>query len=118
MIAAQIPWEAVEEFPAFFAALRARCDRITLIANSIGAFFSMSALDAALVDEALLISPIEDMKKLIGNMMRWANVTEQMLAERLEIPTEFGETLSWNYLCYVRASDRVARAHPHSVRSA
>ena len=100
---AQTPWEAIEEFPAFFAGLRARCDRITLIANSIGAFFSMSALSAALVDEALLISPVVDMEKLIGNMMRWANVTEQMLAERLEIPTEFGETLSWNYLCYVRA---------------
>ena len=26
-----------------------------------------------------------------------------MLAERLEIPTDFGETLSWSYLCYVRA---------------
>lgn len=36
-------------------------------------------------------------------MMQWANVTEQELAEKLEIPTAFGETLSWNYLRYVRA---------------
>ena len=36
---AQAPWEAREEFPQFFAAQRARCGRLTLIANSIGAFF-------------------------------------------------------------------------------
>lgn len=34
--------------------------------------------------------------------MIWADVTEQDLAKKLEIPTEFGETLSWNYLTYVR----------------
>ena len=54
---AQSPWEAEAEFPPFFAAQRKRCDRLTLIANSIGAFFSMSALDAAQAlrhrDEAL-----------------------------------------------------------------
>lgn len=36
---AQSPWETEAEFPPFFAAQRKRCDRLTLIANSIGAFF-------------------------------------------------------------------------------
>ena len=54
------------------------------------------------MDRAFFISPVVDMEKLIGDMMVWANVTEQELAEKLEIPTDFGETLSWNYLCYVR----------------
>ena len=36
---AQAPWEATEEFPGFFAALRKRCEKLTLVANSIGAFF-------------------------------------------------------------------------------
>ena len=98
---AQTPWEAKEEFPQFFAELRRRCDRLTLIANSIGAFFSLSSLDV-LVDDAYLISPVVDMEKLIGDMMTWANVTEQQLEERREIATDFGETLSWRYLCYVR----------------
>ena len=62
----------------------------------------MSSLDEALIDRAYLISPVVDMEKLIGNMMMWAGVTEQELAEKKEIPTEFGETLSWNYLTYVR----------------
>lgn len=99
---AQTPWEAKEEFPPFFAALRQRCDSLTLIANSIGAFFSLSALDETLVDAAYLISPVADMEKLIRSMMAGADVTEQELVEKQEIPTPFGETLSWRYLCYVR----------------
>ena len=99
---AQTPWEAKEEFPPFFAALRQRCGSLTLIANSIGAFFSLSALDETLVDAAYLISPVADMEKLIRSMMAGADVTEQELAEKQEIPTPFGETLSWQYLCYVR----------------
>lgn len=71
---AQAPWEAREEFPQFFVAQRARCGRLTLIANSIGAFFS---LDETLADAADLISPVVDMEKLICNMMKWANVTER-----------------------------------------
>ena len=98
---AQTPWEAKEEFPQFFAELRKRCDRLTLISNSIGAFFSLSSLDG-LVDDTYLISPVVDMEKLIGDMMTLANVTEQRLEERREIATDFGETLSWRYLCYVR----------------
>ena len=99
---ATTPWEAKEEFPQFFTDQWERCDRLTLVANSIGAFFSMSALDESLVDEVYFISPVVDMERLIGNMMLWAGVTEQELAEKQEIPTDFGETLSWNYLTYVR----------------
>ena len=100
---AQTPWEAKEEFAHFFAEKRRRCDRLTLIANSIGAFFSMMSLDTVLVDRAYLISPVVDMEKLMENMMLWANVTERELEKKQEIPTKFGETLSWRYLCYVRA---------------
>ena len=99
----QTPWEAKEEFPAFFARQRRRCDRISLIANSIGAFFAMSAPDETPVDRAYFISPVVDMENLIGNMMKWAHVTEGELEKKREIPTDFGETLSWEYLCYVRA---------------
>lgn len=103
----QTPWEAGEEFPAFFAAQRQCCGRLTLIANSIGAYFSLSALDEMLVDRAYFISPVVDMETLILDMMRFSNVTEAELAECAEIATDFGETLSWRYLCY-------AREHPVS----
>ena len=98
----QTPWDAKKEFLAFFTEQRGRCEHLTLVANSIGAFFALSSLDETLVDNALFISPIVDMENLICNMMQWSNVTEQELAEKREIATDFGETLSWEYLCYVR----------------
>lgn len=99
---AQTPWDAAEEFSRFFAEQRRHCVSLTLIANSIGAFFSMNSQSEALIDKAYFISPIVNMENLIGNMMKWAGVTEEELAEKSLIPTEFGETLSWEYLCYVR----------------
>lgn len=99
---AQTPWEAKGEFQRFFAEQRNRCESLSLIANSIGAFFSMNSLDKPLVDRDCFISPVVDMEALIKNMMAWASVTERELAEKSEIPTAFGETLSWKYLCYVR----------------
>ena len=98
----QTPWEAKKEFVAFFAEKKKQCKHLTLIANSIGAFFALSSLDQTLVDRAYFISPIVDMENLICNMMQWSNVTEQELAEKREIATNFGETLSWEYLCFVR----------------
>lgn len=35
-------------------------------------------------------------------MMGWAGVTEEALRARGEIPTSFGQTLSWDYLVWVR----------------
>ena len=109
---AQTPWEAKEEFLRFFAGQRERCGSLVLVANSIGAYFSMCASAETLIDRAYFISPIVDMEKLICKMMAWAGVTEQELAEKSEIPTEFGETLSWNYLCYVREHPLYWRVPP------
>ena len=96
------PWDAKEEFERFWSEQSKDYDSIILIANSIGAFFSLSSLAEAGIDEAYLISPIVNMEKLIQDMMMWANVTEKELSEQLEIDTDFGEKLSWEYLCYVR----------------
>ncbi|NCC07702.1 MAG: alpha/beta hydrolase [Clostridia bacterium] len=96
------PWEAQKEFSDFYDSYSKEYDSIIIIANSIGAFFSLSSLADKQIDEALLISPIVDMEKLICDMMIWANVSEKELSERKEIVTNFGETLYWEYLCYVR----------------
>lgn len=99
---AQNPWEAKSEFSSFFDLHSKGYESVVLIANSIGAFFSMSSLAEKKISQALLISPIVNMEKLITDMMTWANVTEDALRSKGEIPTAFGETLSWAYLCYVR----------------
>ena len=99
---AQKPWEARDEFPAFFDAACIGCKTMTLIANSIGAFFAMHALADRKIDYAFFISPIIDMEHIIADIMKRANVTEGELCELKEIPTSFSETLSWEYLSYVR----------------
>lgn len=88
---AQNPWEAQKEFSSFFEVHSQVYDSVTLIANSIGAFFSMSALTEQQIAQAILISPVVNMEKLIVDMMMWANVTEEELRIKKEIPTEFGE---------------------------
>ena len=99
---AQTPWEAKEEFPELFRGLCRGYDSVSVIANSIGAFFTMSALADQRIERAFFISPVVNMEKLILDMMSWANVSEEELRARKEIETAFGETLSWEYLCYVR----------------
>lgn len=98
----QTPWEAKIEFPKFFEYHSNEYASITLIANSIGAFFAMNSLSEKNISKALFISPIVDMEKLITDMLMWSNVNEKELQSKKLIPTEFGETLSWDYLCYVR----------------
>lgn len=96
------PWEAKEEFQHFFDSIRMKYKTVSIVANSIGAFFTMHALADRNIEKAFLISPIVNMEKLISDMMIWANVTENQLQKEKEIETNFGETLSWKYLCYVR----------------
>ncbi len=62
----------------------------------------MYTLQACGIERALFISPVLDMECLILDMMSLANISEKDLCEKGEIPTEFGETLSWKYLCFVR----------------
>ncbi len=96
------PWETGKEIRTAVEKLHTDHDNVSLIANSIGAFFSMNAGLSGLIRNAYFISPIVDMEKLIGDMMIWANVSEAELRSKGTIHTEFGEDLSWDYLCYVR----------------
>ena len=96
------PWESGEEIREAVTKLRAEYDSVTLIGNSIGAFFSMNARINTMIRCAYFISPVVDMEQLILNMMTRAKVTEKDLEEKGKIPTSFGEDLSWEYLRYVR----------------
>ncbi|MBQ9522148.1 MAG: alpha/beta hydrolase [Oscillospiraceae bacterium] len=91
------PWEARDEFRRF-----AEHDHSIVVANSIGAFFAMHALGDTPIERAYFISPVVDMERLITDMLQWAGVTERDLMEQGTIETSFGETLSWEYLTWVR----------------
>ncbi len=96
------PWETGNEIREIVRDLYKKYDNVLLIANSIGALFSMYGGLDAYVKQAFFISPVVDMEKLILDMMQWAQVTEEELEEKGVIHTEFGEDLSWEYLSYVR----------------
>jgi len=97
------PWETGKEIRIAVEELKNRYENVVLIANSIGAFFSMNADIDEMIKKAFFISPIVNMEKLITDMMKWANVTEQELESKGVIHTDFGEDLSWEYLSYVRS---------------
>ncbi len=96
------PWETGREIREAAEGLKKGHDGIILVANSVGAYFSMHAGIGAMIRRAYFISPIVDMEKLILDMAAWAGVTEKELEARKRIATSFGEELSWEYLCYVR----------------
>ena len=96
------PWDTGREIRTAVEQLAEKGEKIILIANSIGAFFSMNAGIDELIQRAYFISPIVDMERLILDMMKWANVTEAELEAQGVIHTEFSEDLSWEYLRYVR----------------
>lgn len=96
------PWETGAEIRSAVTKLKREYRSITLIANSIGAFFCMNAGIGGMTERAYFISPVVDMERLIRDMMMQAGVTEEQLKEKGVAETAFGETLSWEYLCYVR----------------
>lgn len=103
------PWDTGKEIRQAVEKLAGEGKSVTLLANSIGAYFAMSAGIDALLRKAYFISPVVDMERLICNMMTWAGVSEEELRQKQVIPTAFGEDLNWDYLCYVRS-------HPISWR--
>ena len=103
-----VPWEVVTELQAVYGFARQHWKRIRLYGSSIGAYFSLLAFRDAKLEKSLFVSPILDMEKLICDMMGWAGVTREQLQQAGEIPTAFGETLSWKYLTYA-AEHRITK---------
>ena len=73
----------------------------------------MNALSDKQIEKAYFVSPVVNMEKLITNMMFWANVTEDKLRDKKEIKTSFGETLSWDYLCYAKENPIIWKIPTH-----
>ncbi len=103
------PWETGAEIRKAVETLSGSYDDITLIANSIGAFFSLYADIDRLICRAYFISPLVDMEQMILSLLQQTGATEDDLRRHGTLPAPFGETLAWDELCYVRT-------HPVSWR--
>lgn len=97
-----VPWKIVPELHQVYGSVKHRYKQIALHATSIGAWFGMLAFSNEPLVQALLVSPILDMERLIENMMQWAGVTKERLQKDKVILTNFGKTLSWQYLTWVQ----------------
>lgn len=95
------PWEAGREIGDAVRQFRDAGASVTLVANSIGAYFSLHAGIDDLLRKAYFISPVADMERLIRERMARADVTEAELASRGVVPTDAGDALSWEYLRFV-----------------
>ncbi|ALQ35862.1 alpha/beta hydrolase [Fusobacterium hwasookii] len=98
----EYPEDFQKELSIFIDNIYAKYKKISIIANSIGAYFIMVSLTNKHIEKAFFISPIVDMEKLITDMMLLENITEEELYKKKEIKTSFGETLSWEYLTFIR----------------
>lgn len=105
-----LPWEAVPELQKVMQYAKSNWRHISVRATSIGAWFSLLAFSGERLERCLFVSPLLDMTDMIGTLMELAGVSEERLKAEKEIPTEFGQTLSWDYLCY-------ARSHPVGAES-
>ena len=70
------PKETGKEIHAFLKSLKPRYKNIILIANSIGAFFSLHADLNSLVQKAYFISPIVSLEGFVCDQPEWMNLGE------------------------------------------
>ncbi len=96
------PWIMKETLLEKYRELKEPGTEIEVIANSLGAWFTMLALGQEDVRRAYFISPMVDMNRFITDRMALEGVSEEELREKGEIPTKFGQPLSWEYLTFVR----------------
>lgn len=79
---------------------QALSNHMNLFGCSLGAYFGMLAYQNEPIEQALFLSPVVDMKRLIENMMMWFDVDKERLEREKKVQTPI-QTLSWDYYQYV-----------------
>ena len=95
-------WNCVRDLNAVMNHARTLSDKISLFACSMGVYFSLLAYKGVPLKQSLFLSPVLDMERIITNMMKWFDVSEERLKAEKEIPTPAGQTLYWDYYTYVK----------------
>lgn len=90
-------------------------NNISVFACSMGAYFSLLAYSNETLKQSLFLSPVVNMDRIINNMMTWFSISEDRLKTEKEIPTPIGQTLYWDYYCYVKEHPIVTWKNPTSI---
>ena len=94
---------------------RSLSNDISVFACSMGAYFSLLAYRNEPLKQCLFLSPVVDMERIIDNMMTWFSVSEDRLKIEKEISTPIGQTLYWDYYCYVKEHPIAIWNNPTSI---
>lgn len=89
--------------------------QVSLFACSMGAYFSLLACRDLSVRQSLFLSPVVDMKRLIDSMMKGFGVSLERLRAEQEIALPIGQTLYWDYYCYVQDNPVTAWESPTAI---
>lgn len=92
---------ASPEVLAFTQLARSQSTEVSLLANSIGAYFSLCDTPAGTFKHAWLVSPLIDLEYYIRDVMAEYLVTEEQLAAETVIDTPRA-VLEWSYLRFVQ----------------
>lgn len=103
----------VEDLWKVGAYARGRAARLRLFGCSMGAYFGMVAYREEPLQQALFLSPVVDMGRLIRQMMEWFQVSEAQLQRERVVATP-AKALSWQDYQYVLAHP-VQWTHPTAL---
>jgi hypothetical protein len=92
----------VEELCTVMEYAKTKATHISLFGCSMGAYFSLLAYQDETLDQAIFLSPVVDMERIIQNMMTWFSISVERLQAEQEIATPIGQPLYWDYYCYVK----------------
>jgi alpha-beta hydrolase superfamily lysophospholipase len=87
----------------------------SVFACSMGVYFSLLAYRYEPLRQCLFLSPVVNMERIINNMMAWFNISESNLKAEKEVSLPIGQTLYWDYYCYVREHPITAWNSPTSI---
>ncbi len=106
---------AVQDLNAIMSYAKQISEDISVFACSMGVYISLMAYNGAPLRQALFLSSLVDMERMISNMMTWFNVSEERLKAEQEVATPIGLTLYWDYYCYVKENPVTAWNAPTSI---
>jgi putative alpha/beta hydrolase len=94
------PMDASPEVRAFARLARSQSTEVSLLANSIGAYFSLCDTPAGTFERAWMVSPLLDLEYYIRDIMAEYSVTDEQLEAQTVIDTPRG-VLERSYLRFV-----------------
>lgn len=92
----------VQDLTTIMGYAQSLSNHISVFACSMGAYFSLLAYRHEPLQQCLFLSPVVNMERIINNMMTWFSISENQLETEKEISTPIGQTLYWDYYCYVK----------------